>query len=60
MVKELYERTQERILTGKTGKMTPEEREKLRKEKFSERCKFESTRMRGYELIFPSSDKPRN
>jgi putative sterol carrier protein len=40
--------------------MMPEEKERIRKEKLAERFKFESTRMRGYELIFPSSDKPRN
>jgi len=46
--------------TGKTIKLTPEEREKLRMEKLSERFKFESSWMAGYELIYPTSDKVRN
>jgi putative sterol carrier protein len=40
--------------------MTFEEREKIRLEKLHERFKFESTRMRGYELIYPSNNKIKN
>jgi len=47
-------------LTGTVNKMTFEEREKIRLEKLHERFKFESTRMRGYELIYPSNNKIKN
>lgn len=41
--------------TGKTVKLNPTEREKLRVVKLQERFKFESGRMSGYELIFPTA-----
>jgi hypothetical protein len=40
--------------------MSREERETLKKEKLAERFKYESTRMGGYELIFPCADKEQN
>ena len=60
MIAEQQQRMKERILTGKICKMTNEERDKLKQEKLQERFKFESTRMRGYELIYPSSDPEKN
>lgn len=45
---------EKRILTGKTIKMGGEGREKARQEKLKERYEFESDRMGGYELIYPS------
>jgi len=60
VVKERTEKIKNRILTGKIAKMTPEEREVKKQELLQKRFKFESTRMRGYELIYPSSDKQRN
>ena len=57
MIKLRDERTEERIRTGKVFKMTPEEREVKKQEALKERFKYESTRMRGYELIYPCSDK---
>ena len=49
----MHEKMQERILTGKVNKVSQEERERLRATKLQERFKYESTRMRGYELIYP-------
>jgi len=60
VIKERTEQIKSRILTGKNVKMTPEEREIKRQSLLQKRFKFESTRMRGYELIYPSSDKQRN
>jgi hypothetical protein len=40
--------------------LNPAEKEALKRERLAERFKFESTRMRGYELIYPCSDKARN
>ena len=40
--------------------MTPQEREKAKKAAMAERVAWESTRMGGYELLFPSADKDRN
>lgn len=60
VIKERTEKIQNRILTGKTVKVTGDDREKLRQEQLAKRFKFESTRLRGYELIYPSSDKARN
>lgn len=51
------EKADERIRTGKTQKFTPQQREQLKQEKLAERYKFESTRMRGYELLYPCTDK---
>jgi tubulin polyglutamylase TTLL6/13 len=59
-IKEFEERTKDRILTGKVYKMTNFEREKAKQEALLIRFKHESTRMRGYELIFPSNDKVKN
>ncbi len=55
MIKELQKKTIERILTGKVNKIVGQEREQLKAVKLQERFQFEATRMRGYELIFPSS-----
>ena len=51
---------EKRIRTGKTSKMNPEEREKLRAQRIKERIEFEKTRNGGYELIFPSDDSELN
>ncbi len=56
----MKEKQEIRAITGKTVKMAPAEREKLRLEKQTERYKFESTRMAGYELIFPTGDRAKN
>lgn len=40
--------------------MTGPEREKAKKAAMQERVTWESTRMGGYELLFPSADKERN
>lgn len=47
-------------MTGKVYKMTPDERERKREELLQERFKHESTRMNGYELIYPCEDKVKN
>jgi hypothetical protein len=60
LIKDLKERTKERIWTGKINKISVEEKEKLKQEKLEARFKFESTRTRGYELIYPSSNKEKN
>ena len=60
ILKDRKENLQSRILTGKQNKLTPQEREVERKNRLAERFKFESKRMRGYELIYPSADKVRN
>ena len=44
---------EKRIRTGKTSKVAQEDRDKLKAEKFKERCRFEKKRRGGYELIFP-------
>ena len=59
MVKQRRDKIETRIRTGKTLKMTPMEREKLRQQKLQERFKFEAERMAGYELIFPCGDRSR-
>lgn len=41
-IKQRKERTETRIRTGKTFKLTPPEREKLRMQKLTERFKYES------------------
>ena len=46
-----------RLRTGKTVKLTPVEREKIRVVKIAERFKYESTQMNGYQLIFPCGDR---
>lgn len=56
----MQQKMKERILTGKTTKLSNEERDRLKQEKLQKRFKFESTRMRGYELIYPSSDPDKN
>jgi len=60
MIKELYEKTYVRIMTGKVTRLTPEARSKLREEKLQERFAFEAKRMRGFELIYPSSSQSKN
>lgn len=60
LIKEEHEKIFDRIMTGKVHKLDAEQREKLRQEKLLERFQFESTRMRGFELIYPSSDSARN
>jgi hypothetical protein len=47
-------------MTGKTGRLLPEEKKEARKAKLATRFKFEAKRQRGYEMIFPSADKERN
>jgi putative sterol carrier protein len=59
LVKQRRDKIETRIRTGKTLKMTPMEREKLRQQKLQERFKFEAERMAGYELIFPCGDRSR-
>ena len=49
----------QRMLTGKTDKMDPEEKRKLREKRLEERFDFERQQLRcgstnGYELIYPS------
>lgn len=56
LIRDLKDRTKERILTGKINKISLEERDKLKQEKLEARFKFESTRTGGYELIYPSSN----
>ena len=56
IIKLQEERKQERILTGKVYRMTNEEREKARQELLQERFKHESTRMGGYELLYPCAN----
>lgn len=60
LIRDLQEKTMERILTGKVNRISHEQRERLRNEKLQERFKFESTRMRGFELIYPSNDRVKN
>jgi hypothetical protein len=52
-IKAEKEEMEKRILTGKTLKLSPEERERLKLEKQKQRYEFEKTRMGGYELIYP-------
>ena len=47
---------EKRIRTGKTSKINPEDKEKLRAHRIKERIEFEKTRTGGYELIFPCDD----
>ena len=51
---------EKRILTGKTQKISNEEKEKLKQERIKERSQFEETRRGGYELIYPSKNEKRN
>lgn len=59
-IKQKKERIEQRIRTGKTFKLTPAEREKLRGERLQERFKYEATQCNGYELIFPCGDKDKS
>lgn len=56
----MKERTKERIWTGKINKISNEDKDKLRQQKLEERFEFESSRTRGYELIYPSSNSDKN
>jgi Tubulin-tyrosine ligase family len=60
LIKDLKEKTKDRILTGKINKISSEDKDKLKQQKLEERFKFESTRTRGYELIYPSANKDKN
>ena len=42
------------------NKLTPEERERRKQEALEERYRYESSRMGGYELIYPSSSHELN
>ena len=59
-IKKNEEDTELRMRTGKVNRLSREERMELKKQKLSERFQFESTRMGGYELIFPCADKDMN
>ena len=54
------EEMEKRIRTGKTSKINPEDREKIRAQRIKERYEFEKDRTGGYELIFPSDDAEQN
>ena len=49
-----------RILTGKTTKLDPEVKAKLRAEKLEERFDHEATRQGQWELIYPWPEEKRN
>lgn len=51
---------EKRILTGKTSKINPEDRDRIRAQRMKERIEFEKDRTGGYELIFPSDDPEQN
>jgi hypothetical protein len=51
---------EKRILTGKTSKINPEDRDRIRGQRMKERIEFEKERTGGYELIFPSDDPEQN
>ena len=54
------EEMEKRILTGKTSKINPEDRDRIRGQRMKERIEFEKERTGGYELIFPSDDPEQN
>ena len=43
-------------MKGKIDRKTQEQKEKLRQERLQERFEYESTRTKGYELIYPTKD----
>jgi hypothetical protein len=56
IIKQKKEKNEFRMRTGKTIKLSAEEREKLKQEKLAERFQHEASNMAGYELIYPSGD----
>ncbi len=57
LIKFEQDKKEERKKTCKVQKLSLFQREQLKQQRLAERFQFESTRMRGYELIYPSDDK---
>ena len=60
MLKQQKAQMQSRILTGKTSKLDPEEKARLREKALKERFEFEEKRHGQWELICPCPDEARN
>lgn len=56
LIKLEQDKKEERKKTCKVQKLSLFQREQLKQQRLVERFQFESTRMRGYELIYPSDD----
>jgi VanZ family protein len=46
--------------TGKTFRLSHQQREQLKQQRLQERFFYESTKIKGYELIYPSADQAKN